>query len=208
MDRVFEELKKENLVWLPEQGIGYYPVRDFLGIVYDKKYFDKYKGYAQTEIGKSITKSRMEFVAKYFDGVVVDIGIGCGQFVEARKNTLGFDINPFGVEWLKSRNLFADPYKSPFPAATFWDSLEHIQNIQFLLENVREWVFVSIPIFQSCEHVLRSKHFRKDEHCWYFTHKGFLAWMDTQGFSPITVERFEMDLGREDIFTFAFKRKS
>jgi len=89
---------------------------------------------------------------------------------------------------------------------TLWDVLEHIPNYQLLLANVREWLFVSLPIFRDAEHVLRSKHFRPTEHCWYFTRDGLVYAMKQCGFELVAESTFETDLGREDIGTFAFQR--
>jgi hypothetical protein len=77
---------------------------------------------------------------------------------------------------------------------------------QSLLANVREWVFLSLPIFRDAEHALGSKHFRPDEHCWYFSLEGLVFAMKTCGFELVTHSRIESELGREGIGTFAFKR--
>lgn len=184
---------------------GFYPVSQ---TPYDRDYFQKYVDYSQTELGKALTAARTELVQKFveLDSLVVDIGIGCGQFVEARKNTLGYDVNPAGVEWLHSKNLFIDPYRTNVSAMTFWDSLEHIEHPSFLLERCLDYVFVSIPIFRNKYHVLASKHFRMDEHYHYWTQKGFTDFMTGCGFQLLYTDNRETVLGREDILTFVFRR--
>jgi hypothetical protein len=99
-----------------------------------------------------------------------------------------------------------DPRYCEFPAASFWDSLEHINNPDQILQYITDYVFVSMPIYENAEHVLRSKHFRKDEHCLYFTKDGFVNWMAGKGFDLLEISDFESRLGREDILSFAFKR--
>jgi hypothetical protein len=89
-----------------------------------------------------------------------------------------------------------------------WDVLEHISDFQPLLVNVREWLFLSLPIFTDAKHALRSKHFRPDEHCWYFTRDGLVFAMKMCGFVLISESSVETDLGREDIGSFAFRRIS
>lgn len=206
-------MMREGFVWLPEFEMGYYPVKD--DSVYDRSYFDKYTEYSHTQMGKDLTKARIEFVDRFHKGFILDIGIGCGDFVQSRNNTeerktstRGFDINPAGKEWLEERNLFSNAYEDSikYPAMTFWDSLEHIENPDILLKSVREWVFVSLPIFAGVNHILTSKHFRKDEHRWYWTNDGFIDWMMRQGFEMHDHTYFEQGLGREDIHTYAFKR--
>ena len=39
---------------------------------------------------------------------------------------------------------------------------------------VERLVFLCLPLFTGPEHVLRSKHFRPEEHCWYWTRDGLL----------------------------------
>lgn len=207
-DSDFEALAETELVWLPEYGMGYFPVSKCQE-VYNEDYFDKYKQYTDTPMGVEITKKRIEFVKQYYTGPLVDIGIGCGNFVETRNKvelTGGFDVNEVGIKWLKERTWFVDPYTVKINAATFWDSLEHIHEPDWILNNISQWVFTSLPIFKDCEHLLRSKHFKKEEHCWYWTKEGLVRWMFGKGFSLAGVSRFETELGREDIETFAFKR--
>lgn len=74
------------------------------------------------------------------------------------------------------------------------------------VDRVKKFVFVSIPIFAHKEHVLRSKHFRPTQHFWYWTHDGFIRWMQERGFSCVEKNCMESELGREDIGTFVFAR--
>jgi hypothetical protein len=199
---MFDELAKDKLLWLPESGIGFYPVTDS---PYDESYFKKYVEMAKTDIGIKLTQARVDLVNKYTKDEVIDIGIGCGNFIEARERTYGFDINPFGVQWLNDNCK----YKNPFNGSnnlTFWDSLEHIHEPNNLLEKCNGYVFVSLPIFLSSEHILVSKHFRKDEHCWYFTDEGIKIFMWTHGFKCLESNTMESDIGREDIGTYVFER--
>jgi Methyltransferase domain len=154
--------------------------------------------------------ARFNFVERHYRGPLVDVGIGSGAFVELRRGrgrtTYGYDVNPAGMEWLEQRMLLVDPHLVVFEAVTLWDVLEHIPDFQSLLANVREWLFVSLPIFRDAEHALRSKHFRPDEHCWYFTRDGLVFALKLCGFVLVSESKVETDLGREDIGTFAFRR--
>lgn len=185
--------------------MGYYPVTD---APYDRDYFLKYQGYALTELGREITDYRVSLVEEFYrDGALVDVGIGCGAFVQARGGqTRGYDVNPAGVRWLTARGLWTDPYAEPVPAVTLWDVLEHLPEPQRLLGQVTQLVFTCLPIFRDASHVLASKHFRRDEHCWYWTREGLRAWMSEHGFRCIHEGDRETRLGREDILTFVFRR--
>jgi hypothetical protein len=199
----FKELAYEKLQWIPELGIGHYPVTE---CPYDQDYFDKYVSYEGTVIEKALNAARVDFVKSHYDGWVVDIGIGSGTFVRAHGKAYGYDINPAGVKWLKEQSLYVEPKR--IVAATFWDSFEHIEDPAVILNEVTKWVFMSIPLFDCHTHVMRSKHYRKDEHFWYFTYNGICKFMEFHGFDFVAFNRMEVDIGREDIGTFAFKRSA
>lgn len=210
VDPVFGRWASEGLVWLPERGMGYFPVSEQ---PYDQEYFAKYQGYATTDLGRAITRARVDLVNSYVGDEtaqvrVVDVGIGCGDFVASRGGeTYGFDINPAGIEWLVSRGRWLDPYSNEVYAVTLWDVLEHIPDPGPLFENVLQYVFVSLPIFTDARHVLSSKHFRRDEHCWYWTRDGLIAWMAEHRFGCVEHNTTESLLGREDVHTFVFGRR-
>ncbi len=151
-------------------------------------------------------RQRVAFVGQHYRGTLVDIGIGSGAFIEAREDTYGFDINPAGVAWLKKKCLWFNPYDRSFPAASLWDVLEHIADFRPLLANVEEWLFLAVPLFEDAEHVLRSKHYRKDEHYWYWNRRGLVTMLGDLGFDIVADSNMETHAGREDIGAFAFKR--
>lgn len=204
------EFAHRRLTWWPEIGVGYYPVE--AGVApYDAAYFDRFTAQANTDIGRALMLARVAFVQRFHKGRLIDIGIGSGAFIERRNEagskTFGFDVNPSAKQWLFERGLELNPYQGIHSAISMWDVLEHIPDFRLLLRRVRTWVFVSIPIFKDCEHVLRSKHYRKDEHVWYFTRRGLVKVFDDCGFDMVAVNDVETSLGREDIETFAFFRR-
>lgn len=211
-DPIFDRWLAVGLVWLPEKGVGYFPVTAG-DAPYDADYFAKYRAYRRLPTFEPINAARVALVNRYVGPatLVCDVGIGDGAFIEARGSrwTLGYDVNPVAVDWLKTNGAWCDPYAQPVEVLTFWDCLEHIHDASALLANVTRWVFVSIPIVPgdgppSAEW----KHFRRDEHCWYFTRKGLIAWMAAHGFECVEVNANEVLAGREDIEAFAFRRAS
>lgn len=199
------KLMDPTLVWLPEYGIGYYPPPKNARPIYNGEYWDKYNRYAQTELGLKLTKARIAFVNKYHTGSLLDYGIGSGQFLSMRGKTEGWDINPEALKWLVRNSLLGSP-EQDYPAISFWDSLEHLEDPAKALEHVEEWAFISIPIFRDLDHIRSSKHFRPGEHVWYFTHQGLEKYMSYVGFRIVESSYMESDLGREDIVSFAFHR--
>jgi hypothetical protein len=204
-----EQFARHRLTWWPQLGIGYYPVEAGLA-PYDQEYFDNFERNAHTDLGRKLMRARVDFVQQHYSGPLIDVGIGSGAFIElcqiSGQETCGYDINPAGVRWLEAWSLFADPYLVSFDAMSLWDVLEHIPDFDVLIANAREWLFVSLPIFNDAEHVLRSKHFKPQEHCWYFTREGLILAMFMCGFALVAESMIETELGREDIGTFAFRR--
>ena len=191
----------DNLIWFDSWGVGYYPVRDN---PYNEDYFEKYVGYEKTDIGKQLNQARIDLVNRHGANKICDIGIGSGMFLKSFPDATGFDINPIAVKWLRENGRWMRD--EVVDSMTFWDSLEHIHNPTKLLSMVGRFAFVSCPIYRNQFHVLRSKHFRPDEHCWYFTFDGAVAFMQNFRFRLIEFNTMEQDLGREDIGTFVFKR--
>ena len=197
----------EHLRWNDALGIGIgSPAQE---AIYNISYWNKYRRYDADLLGKALTKARKAFVETHAPkryGVLLDVGIGGGLFCYAI-NCHGYDVNPYAVHMLKQAQRWHDPWLMPVESATFWDSLEHMNEPELMLENVCKYVFVSMPIYRNVDHCLHSKHFRPHEHVWYFTRDGFVRWMLNRGFVLLAESDFEIDLGREDIYSFAFMRK-
>jgi hypothetical protein len=196
----------QRLVWFPEVGVGYFPVAPAVNI-YDDAYFNKYVEYGQTEMGQRLNVARMSLVNRHYQGHLVDVGIGSGSFIDRRPNTHGYDVNTRAVEWLNRRDLWWNPYTRRCRAASLWDVLEHIPDFPALLERVDEFVFASLPIFEGPDDVLKSRHYRKDEHVWYFTIAGLIHVMSGFGWQCLEVNHDESRLGRDGIGSFAFRRR-
>ena len=179
--------------------------------VYDSAYWNEYVRRAATPMGEELTRRRISLANKWASahGRVVDIGIGSGQFVECRgPGTWGYDVNPVAIRWLLERGLWWDPWFRMVPNACCWDSLEHMDRPELFVQRVMLTLLVSVPIFRDKAHALGSKHFKPGEHIWYFTREGLVRWMETWGFRLLEENRMEEELGREDIGTFVFSRRS
>lgn len=211
MNEYVEQCMKKGLVWFPEKGFGWYPVKD---THYDDNYFNEYLRMEHTEIGKCLNKFRVDLVNKYTQGLVLDIGIGCGAFIKQRDNCVGYDICPKATYMLQKQDLFFNPYNGgalwrKIKGVTFFDTLEHLQWPELIFEHIgRQFVFVSMPIFQDVKHLLQSKHLKKEEHYLYFTERGFIDYMASYGFELLDKREDETVCGREDIKTYVLRRKA
>lgn len=200
--------RADGLRWVGARGMGALRVTP---LPYDESYFANYEVRARTPMGVQITAGRVDLVRRFYgSGHVVDVGIGCGAFVQARLGwTWGYDVNPAGVEWLRRRARWRDPYESPVSCVTLWDVLEHIPEPARLLGNVTGWIFASCPIWRGSDEGPDAswRHFKPAEHCWYWTREGLIAWMREHGFVCRYADWDETYLGRLDIGTFAFQRE-
>lgn len=192
------------------EGRGVAWQRDASRLVpYDQAYFDKYVGYAGSPIAERINRGRVDFVDCHVGAGarVLDIGIGCGEFIRRRANTCGFDVNPAGVRWLKENEAYSEDFGA-FAAFTFWDVLEHVPNPATYFEAMPDGchVFACLPIFEDLRKIRASKHYRPNEHLYYFTATGFARWMALYGFRLLDMATFESAAGRDSILSFAFRR--
>lgn len=228
MNPAIAALHKHSLTWFPEAGVGYF---ECVGVetVYDAAYFSRYAAQAETPIGRQLNEFRAELVVRRTSELfretvpVLDVGIGDGAFVreldEERSAALsllggsriaevcGFDVNPAGVDWLRKRGAWGDLYGRTWPVATFWDALEHIREPAAALDQVERLAIVSIPTFRGVDHILASRHYRRDEHYWYWTREGFLRFASSCGFRCVDILATETAIGRDEIETFVLVRR-
>lgn len=214
------------LTWHADLGYGFYPVASE-DMPYDAAYVEKYAKMADTGMAKRLNAHRVAMAMHAAEKVTIkgeadtfiDIGPGDGAFMRALSEELpegedfvfGFDVNPVMVSKLIEEKRFALPNaivteaNKNWTVMTFWDSFEHIHRPDLSVQSANS-VAMSIPIFDNRDHVLRSKHFRPDEHVWYFTHPGIMAFMKRVGFKCIHWDDNETRIGREDIRSYIFLR--
>ncbi len=200
--------EKRKFLWDDEYGIGFYPV--LLNGQYNREYWEEYVRRMNTLMGETLNRLRTGLVEKHIGKEpIVDVGVGAGHFMLLRGKeveTYGYDVNPVAIEWLLKIKRWWDPYFMDPENASLWDVLEHVARPDELVQRVKGHVFVSIPIVRSREHAIISKHFKPNEHFWYFTREGLLRWMKVQGFNLVEENLMETEAGREEIGTFVFKK--
>ena len=203
---------EKHFAWYPELRLGHFPqVRAKV----KRDYFAEYQVLATTEMGKAITMNRVALVQCTLEdpeAPVLDVGIGCGAFLEAYGWAGGFDVDPKAIAWLVRNGAYVDLYNEDvgrYKALTLWDSLEHIEDPGAIFDrpDAPEFVFISTPIYTSMEDVLESKHFKPNEHCWYFTSEGLCEMLAEYGYGLLEHNSDESDLGREAIETFVFRKE-
>lgn len=196
------------------EGIAYQPC--YSPLEYGKDYFDRYQSLKGSSVARCLNQKRTQLLSKYGSRWNLDIGVGSGEFIETFEagggESLGYDVNPFGITWLRDRGCFFDPHhdisSEIFDTATMWDSLEHLPNPSCLLKllGVR-LIFISIPVINDFQFLTTWKHFKPDEHIFYFSERGLEFLMNANGFRLLEKNRMEEECGREDIGTFVFKNE-
>lgn len=189
-----------------ERGVGFEPFVE--QPIYDEAYFNKYVIMGKSSFGVALNSLRVGLVSRYLNSTdsLTDIGVGDGAFIRARGgNTDGYDINPVAQRMLIDAERSRVMLRS-IQSASFWDSLEHIEDCWSIVKKIKRYCFVSIPVFRDHEHIVNSKHYRPDEHCWYFTRYGLIRSFWDCDFACREMNDMETSLGREDIGTFVFEK--
>jgi hypothetical protein len=196
-------------------------------VPYDDAYFDKYTVYRDLEIFTKLQEARINTVERLNPYTVIDIGIGDGAFLEAldqRRHAqfeatkvpglvlYGYDVNAKAKAWLEERRMWLDIYTHLPPkgvvAWTLWDVLEHIPEPHLLFDRIRpgDYLVTSIPIFKNLDRIRESKHYRPNEHYYYFTDDGLRSWLRRYDLVCRVHHRLEAAAGREDIETYVFQK--
>jgi len=193
-----------RLLWLPELQLGFLAEPPTPGL-YDASYWETYRERDKGPVADELNFERIMLVRRHFQGMdLVDVGIGGGRFVNEMA-CLGWDVNPYAVEWLRQSGALRDPRSQPVEAVTMWDSIEHMVDPGEILRNVRSWAFISTPIYKGPGDAINSKHFKPGEHLWYFTVGGLCEFMRVHGFALFESNEMECKW-RESIGSFAFRR--
>jgi len=184
-------------------------------VSYDKEYYENYVKREGTDIAVALNKARVGIVEKYcYNRDILDIGIGSGEFIRSCRHNkaYGFDINPYGVVWLKDRYLYIDPWHHvPYhiSGVTLWDTLEHMPKPTDFLDLMPEgmFVFLSMPMFTDIKNIRSSKHYKPNEHYYYYSVDGFAHYAKDADFEVLEHNNQETLAGRTGIETFVLRKQ-
>lgn len=156
--------------------------------IYDEQYYKKYEQYANTSTGRKINKFRWNFVKMHMiGGTVLDYGCGYGHFAKTRHigfSVRGYDINPF-----TDANKERVPHEDEYDAVTFWDVLEHIDEPQKVVCDLKpKWVFGTVPnIGNVSGDPTEWKHYRPHEHVHHFSPESIVKFLRAIGYATMTI---------------------
>ena len=141
---------------------------------------------------------------------LVEVGCGKALFLDKLRrrgaDITGFDPAYEGDDPTILRRVFVEDLGIRSRGLILRHVLEHIDEPDLAVQQATKFVFVSIPIFADAGDIVRSHHFRKTEHIWYFTDDGIKRWFAGQGFECVEQNTLECHLGRKGVASYAFRR--
>lgn len=195
------------------------------GIIYqiNKSHFDYTRGYNNylneiKDLSKCNSYLRLGYVIGtlgYVPESILDVGYGIGDFLESCelliKSRYGHDISgypiPSGCTFVE--NIFEDHYD----VITFFDSLEHMENIEFVKDLKCNYICISVPDchYFSDEWFKNWKHRKPNEHLWHFNTTSLQTFMNRMGYSCINTCNIEDSIRKNNqeysnILTGIFKK--
>lgn len=192
---------------------------------YNESYVACYDGPEYKRQSDTLQALRLGFVIGAYGCVpyrLVDYGCGNGAFLKVAKEVIpevrGYDVAGVEIEGIKVfNNQFDLDNSGSTEVFTFWDSLEHIQDLTFLRQLHCNMIAVSLPY---CHYHTQGqdwfdneyKHRKPDEHLRHFSPHSLGQLMKYYGWHKVALSNHE-DLVRKsthrfaNILSMAFKRK-
>jgi len=178
-------------------------------IKYDKDYIHTYEGFGELGVRMSYLRlaNLLGAIGKKPKSIL-DVGYGSGDFLkvttQSNIQSFGTDISGYPtpenvkfIEWL-------DVFNKHFDVITFFDSLEHFDDISFI-KNLRcNYIVVSLPECHnfSDEWFVNWKHRKPDEHLWHFSENSMYEFMKENGYKSIVMNNVE-DLIRKSSYEYS-----
>lgn len=189
--------------------------------------FDDSKNSVNEEIRKireqTFTERLREIQLYLSTGKILDIGCGSGFFLSLAKRKgwipFGIEVSPIaGKEATRNlgENIFIglwESFNSPdsfFDVITMFDVLEHIPNLDFLLEKLYKMLLpdgllvITTPNTKSFTSRLMGKHWLhyKLEHLYYFSPETLYTYLTRKGFSILKITPARKTLNLQYIFNY------
>ena len=147
---------------------------------------------------------------------ILDIGYGSGNFLETAKNLIpycyGNDISGYTIP--PGCEFVSDIFNQYFEVITFFDSLEHFDDIYFLNALKCNYIVISLPWchYFDDDWFENWKHRKPDEHLWHFNSTSLTRFMKSQGFVTINITDIEDSIRKHgfsysNILTGVFKKE-
>jgi hypothetical protein len=183
---------------------------------YDKAYGDRYDMFST----KNIENLRLGHIIGSIGGVpksLMDVGYGNGDFLINSsgliKELYGNDVEP-AYALPDNIKFISNITEQEVEVITFFDSLEHFHDIEFVKDLKAKYVVISLPW---CTNGLDDtwfenwKHRKPDEHLFHFNEISLETFMKSQGFKMINFCNLEDNIRVDktltpNILTACFKK--
>lgn len=173
---------------------------------YDPMYF--HKSYCNNNyFSNDVRENRKKFVEK-FDNLENCFEYGCGPIPLDKKKLNGY-YDPFVPEF---SYFDIDKYKFANTLLIF-DVLEHLIDLRNILRSIPfKQLITTIPIvpdeiFKDFSKLKTWKHYKPDEHIWYFTKLGFEEMIESCGWYIFEMTENCECPPRSDVFSYCLRRK-
>jgi len=143
----------------------------------------------------------------YIPNSILDVGYGNGAFLSSCsaiiKHLYGNDINGYKLPYYCNfvENIMNDHYD----VITFFDSLEHFEDISFVKDLKCNYVIISVPNchYFNDEWFKEWKHRKPNEHLYYFNTESLVNFFDECGFECVNTSNVEDVIRKNDNETYS-----
>lgn len=186
-------------------------------IKYDYTYSDKYNRYGEKV--NYISHLRLGALIGCIGKVpesILDVGYGNCSFLNVCSAIIpkcyGYDISDYPVP--ENITKVKDFCNTHYDVITFFDSLEHMDDINIISKIRCNYVMISIPwcTYKSKEWFEKWHHRRPNEHLWHFDDKSLISFFKENNFECIHMSNLEDTIRQNDkckpknILTCIFKK--
>jgi len=186
-------------------------------MIYDANYAKKYDKY----INNGLSQLRLGVLLGCLKGVtnsILDVGYGNGDFLNFCTRIIpdctGYDVSNYPLPSpIKMTSTITSQH---YDVITFFDSLEHMENINIVGDLICDYIFVSVPWCHSSENdwFLSWYHRRPNEHLWHFSKESLISFFSDVGYDCIFSGNFEdiirqnprVDMEKGNILSCIFKK--
>ncbi len=184
---------------------------------YDVEYVDvRYNTYGEKNVQMSFL--RLGYIIGSLGKIpnsILDIGYGNGEFISACTkiipNCYGNDVSNYPVP--KNVKFVENIYKDHYDVITFFDVLEHFEDIYEIKKLKCNYIVISVPWchYYSDEWFMNWKHRRPDEHLWHFNDESIVNFFKELDYELVNQSNIEDTVRKPtdsnpNILTCTFKK--
>jgi len=188
-------------------------------VKYDIDYVDnRYNSYGDLSIRMSYL--RLGYIIGslgFIPNSILDIGYGNGDFLlvgsDIIKKCYGHDVSSYPLPIKENIYYTEHPYDSEYDVVTFFDVLEHFDDIYDIKNLKTNYIVVSVPDchYYDDDWFMNWKHRRPSEHLWHFDRHSLINFMNEIGYDCISYSNIEDTIRKNNqpysnILTASFKR--